>query len=346
MKDRYSWPVNWKDGMKINSSHFEAERRYVQSLSKVYGGIHIYDHNFGLISDDEQDDMRYSILSDSLSIEQYFGISRRGQSFYINEDNCSSIEKLDLKKLKMDYVDGEVIQIYIKANLDKHASFGNIDNEEFPVRYPHATIEYSLTHMRSDLTLKVSSLDMLVPVIRLIKNGDSLTIDDNYIAPAVSNYAHRKLRDRHHQLAHDNFKLASYNSEIAQKISAKPHGSFLESNIKILSTQMAFFIANYLDEFNDTYLYKSPKEIVVFYKRMNRIINACLISMQNKEQTIQYMGKWAGMPVQAFLDSLDAMNNMKYDHLNIDDCLSKVENYVNMINGLFGRLKELNYMEV
>jgi len=345
MKEKFNWAINWKDGMKINSSHFEAERRYFQSLAKIYGGIEIFDHNFGLISDQLQDDMQYSIRNDSLQLEKYYGISRTGQVFYINEQNNETLSKIDLKELKDKYEDGDLIQVYLRIDNHSNIVFGNIDNEEFPVRYPYSSGEYSLTHMRFDMSLPIDSLDMTVPILLLKREGDVLRVDDDYIPPSASNLAHPSLRERHNQLAHDNFKLASYNSEIAQKISANPHGSFLESNIKVLSTQMAFFIANYLDEFNENYISKSPKEIIVFYKRMNRIINACLISMQNKEQTIQYMSEWAGLPVQGFLESLDTMNNMKYDHLNINKCLTEIEDYVNMITGLFGRLKELNYVE-
>ena len=345
MKEIFQWGVNWKDGMKINADHFKKEREHLISLLNVYASINIDNSNFGLIGDNISLDLRYSISNNEFVIEQIFAISRKGTLAFVNEENVSTVGKIKLKDIIQDYDDGQVAQIYIKVDNSKVYEFGSIDDEEFPIRYPHISPVITLEHMKLDYALYIDSLDSHIPIAQLINVNGKMIVDEAYIPPVRTCMSNKKLRDKHQELSNLNFQLAGMNSEIAQKISGKSHSSYLKSNILILSTQMAFFLANYMDEFNDEYILQSPKMMVTFYKKMSRIINACLISMQKKEKIIQYMADWTGLTPQEFIDHLDAMNEFYYNHLNIKESIANINNFTDIISKLFERLKDLNYKE-
>jgi len=340
------WGVNWMDGMKVSSGHFEADRTFLIEHDKEVLSFLVNDNKFGIHTRSESDEFKYSVIDEKVSVQQLKAVSRSGYMFLIDEKNAPNINSLSLKEINGNYENNDVIQIYIKVELNEFNSFGEVKEDEFPMRKPYASYSYKLEDMNIAAALDVKSLDSYLPFAQFFKANGVLMQKTNYIPPVFNVRSDKTLKGLHFNWAEFNFELANLNSVTAQKVSDSSHGSFLRSNILILSTQMAFFLADQIDEFNESYLDRSPHQMVIFYKKMARVINASLIAMKNRERIIQYMADWTDNTPQGFLEKIEEMNDLNYNHLMINEAIETVKNFIGTVRSLFNRLTELNYYEL
>ena len=340
------WGVNWKDGMKVSSNHFMSDRNFLIEHDKEVLSFLLGDNKFGIQNRSEADEFRYSIIDEKVSIQQLKAVSRSGYMFLINELIAPNITPLSLKEINGKYENNDIIQVYVKVDISEFLDFGEVGEDEFPMRKPFASYSYKIEDMNITAALDVKSLDSYLPFAQFFKANGVIMQKTNYIPPVFNVGSDKTLKDLHFKWAEFNFELANLNSVTAQKVSDSSHGSFLKANILILSTQMAFFLADQIDEFNECYLDQSPHQMVVFYKKMARVINASLIAMKNRERIIQYMADWTDNTPQGFLEKIEEMNDLVYDHLQISESIEVVKNFISTVRSLFNRLTELNYYEL
>ena len=340
------WGTNWIDGMKVSSDHFKHDRTYLLEHSKEALSLVLNDNAFGIHNRLESDYYKFSVIDEMFSIHRIKAVSRTGYLYLVNDINNEHLQPLSLKSINEKYENGDTVQLYLKVDTGNWEEIGEIKEDDFPIRRPYSSYRFTVEDMNLSAAMDIKSLDTLLPVAQFMKANGVLMQKTNYIPPVLTVRSNKVLRDLHYSWAEFNFGLANLNSVTAQKISDTQHGSFLRSNILILSTQMAFFLADQIDEFNESYSDRSPHYMVIFYKKMARIINASLIAMKNRERIIQYMADWTDNTPQGFLEKIEEMNDLSYSHLDIISSIDTVKDFIQTIRTLFTRLTELNYFEL
>jgi hypothetical protein len=337
------WGVNWQDGMKICAENFLDERRYSADLMSKYAQYFVNDFNFGKLNTDH-DLPLYLIKDDTLYIRRFEGITRGGQFILINEGNADAIEGISLKSLEQRYSPDDRITIILRLNVNNELVFGHPDTDEMPFRQPHSIFEILVEHIAEKNLSNQSLSDTSLPILQLVRTQRGVVVDESYIPPVAFVRAHREMLAWFYELVNINYNIAALNAETIQRLSSESHSSYLRSSATVLCTQMAFFLANNMDEFADEFAGKSPYAILSFYKKMGRVINASLVAMNNRERVIQYMADWTASTPEGFLEKLDALNEIDYNHANLISINGQIREFTKLVQNLFSKLSTLNYI--
>ncbi len=339
-----NWGVNWQDGMKITAAHFLDERRSTAWLMYQYSKLFVRDNNYGKLNTDH-DIPLYKIEGDTLYINRYEGVTQSGHFIYIGEEESAVIKGVRFSELEAKYSVDDVITIFLKLDLNQFEALGEPNADEMPYRQPYSMFKISIDYTSGANQLGEIGLPMAVPVLQMLRTQSGLIVNEAYIPPIAYIKADRKMTAWFYELVNLNFQIAALNSEIIQRLSSDTHTSYLKSSITILCTQMAFFMANNMDAFADELLHESPQTILSFYKKMGRVINASLVAMNNRERVIQYMADWTSSTPEVFLEKLDILNEMTYNHSDIRAFKLGLIQFTDLVLLMFRRLANLNFIE-
>lgn len=334
------WAVNWKDGMKVESSQFEQERTYTNDKIRLANAINLTDYNFGLFNDEANTYFQYEINGSQLRINYCKAITRFGWMININDENASSLPGVSLEQLVKEYDEGDVIQLYIRIHPTESFGFGDIDEQEFPYRLPEASVKYDLEFMNLNNALPVDHLITSLPVLQIRRVINGYEIVSKYIPPCCTLNAFKELKGWHHELNNFNFEWAKLNSSTAQELMMKGEQSFITNNIQQLTSKLATFIADVLDDFTYNNINRSPLETFLFYKKIGRLFSAVLGNMDNKREMVQLFADKTNHSIENFLASLNKLNGLEYNHLNIREVKDTIDEYTKMMIILFRRLNE------
>ena len=336
------WGVNWKNGMKINNSHFIKERAHQAFLNSLLLRANLANYKYGISFQNGFEGLNYQIYNNRFSIDSCFGISRCGFLFYIDNESNKNIESLQIDKIRSECKADDIVQIYLKSDLEDVNEFGTIDSESFPASFPNSTFKYSLIYHTVTSNEHPPEIDELLPIAQLKVNQDGIEEIANYIPPSMTMSANEHLLKKHSELNQINFRLAKNISLTLQKLSKNAHQSIVVSNLINLADRLVFFFAENLDAFNSVYLDQSPIETYLFYKKINRIINAALANMSNRSEMVNLMASWAEIPSENFLDSLNEIVATEYSHMNLNRNFNSILSFVTIVDQLFSKTPEIN----
>lgn len=336
------WGVNWKNGMKINSHHFIQERAFMAFMNSLSASKHLSDYNYGLIHLPGYDNLSYKIYNNRLSIESCLGISRGGFIFFINQESNQNIVSLSLDEIRAECNPDDYVQVYLAIHPGQVHEFGTIDSESFPTNHPSASYNYKLVYHIHTQDNKPADFNKLLPISRLIIKQDGIEEDEAYIPPCVTIRANEALYKIHSDLQTINFSLAKNNSLILQKLSDNAHQSLIKTNIKNLADKMVFFLAEHLDSFSSQLVDEDPLQTFLFYRKINRVINASLANMQNRGEMLSQMAAWSGLAGDSFLSAINEITSHEFSHNELVKCFNVIKHFASIIDKMFAKINSIN----
>ncbi len=322
--------VNWKNGMKIESDHFIQERDHIRAFSELVNQINLNPYNFGIYHSSTVPQLKIRVVDFNFQLIEILAVSKDGNIVYNGKED----ELLEFSLKDYDLESKTVYQIYA-YNSDADQEYGDIDEEEFPVRFPNVKKKIEIEFATKDQLDTFNNKPGRVAIGQIEIEGNSVKIIDKYIPPVNSLRAHEKLSEIHATLDEYNFELARLNNALSQKSQFANKELFTNRNIHQLSSNITLFIADKLDVFRYELIDKSPMHVFLYYKKLARLISALLAAMINQEQMITQFSQAVNIAPTEFMAAINEMNMLEYDHDNISENLKSVLNFIEFILRLF-----------
>lgn len=337
------WGVNWKNGMKISRDQFIKERSFTAFRSSLTNSLNVDDHRFGVFSLPGQKNLNYLFYNNQLAVENCIAISRFGWLIYVNEENSKKIQTIDLLKLRSEFENGDKVQVYMSICPDEDVEFGHADGASFPIISPNASFKYELKYMAMKNAMAMDSMKLNVPIMSLVIKDDGVEVNEEYVPPVFNVSANPKLTEWHKSLADFNFDLARWNNAISQTMARDAHSNFVKANLVDFSRRISFFLADQMDVFNSNFKFSSPVEIYLFYKRLNRLINASIVNMTNNQESLNQIGQLTNLPTPDLMAGFEMMNSLDYNHLNLHSVVKTINQYKTFMTNVFSKLSKANF---
>lgn len=338
--------INWKDGMKIKGEHFRQQRRYFLSELAASNRKFLNDNRFGVDGHSTADYPSYSLRDNKIYLNHLKAVTRSGHTIDVNNANKEYTPLLDLSEYLAKTNDGSVLQIYAKIDHEKEIEQGEIDPEEYPLRMPYVNSAITLEAMDLQHALNIKNLDVYLPIAQIKKQNHIFLEVNDYVPPVLKTSAHIKTAEWWNKFATYNFQIAGQNNQTSQRFSSNGSTDITSKNIALLSREIAFFFADKLDKFIYKLPDESPLEMFLFYKEFNRMFNAVLANMQRQQSMLKIFADWTSSSTNDFIEKIENINNLEYDHLDIHSAFKKINAFIEMMSTLFERISTLNTSQI
>jgi hypothetical protein len=351
-------PVNWIDGMKINKSHFIAERNAMQQQIVLSGGSHISEVNYGLLPITSIEHKPFKIFI-SLDNQQQIqikllhcrAITAGGALININEtsqDNNSI--SAPIPSLHINFSDlkdkSKIYFVILTINIYNKLAVGNADPTEIPPRLPSVVPQYTLSLVaEEELNSQKPGLYQLT-LSRLIIADNRIEADADYIPPCTATASHEDLMDIYYSLEEFMSKMELYCIQINQKIQQKKQGNDMALIVQKLCDNILQYQNMYFTQFKWAFAYQSPVYMLAHIASMARLIknNLDIYVNSGKEELINYFVEWCDVNQGTLETVITDLGNHVYKHEDINSAVVKVANFTKIISSLFYKLSRLDYI--
>jgi hypothetical protein len=357
-KSKTYLPVNWVDGMKINKTHFVAERNALQQQIVLSGGSHISDINYGLLPMVAQEHEAFNV-SISLDNQQYVqvrlvncrAITPGGAFININDGSFTDDDTAaKIPDLSVPYEDlktkSTVFFVVLSVNIYDRVGAGNAEENEIPPRLPHAVPQYNLSLLpEEELNEKKPWMYQLTLSKILLQDG-KLEVDESYIPPCTSASSHTELTDIYYGLEEFMSKMELYSVQINQKIQQKKQTNDLAIIVQRVCDNIIQYQTTHLTHLKWMALHEMPAVMLSHPAAMARLIKNTLDIYVNsgKEELMNYFAEWCDVNQAKLETVITDLCNHKYLHEDINAGVVRVEEFTKIISSLFYKLSKLDYI--
>ncbi len=350
---RYS-QTNWVDGMKVNKDHFISLENNLISKYQDAIALQLNSHNYGILpghAGKPSYDLTIDVDKNNLlrvNIHELRAITNAGIRIEISSDNSSLAQnsafahEIDVKSLS-----GTAFYVVLSVNPFGRVPVGNPDPEEVPPRYPYADYSYSVNVVNADELSLPSSGYFHLCVGKVIVVGNRCELDNEYIPPCAAIQSHPDLIQFYEHLDKMLTKLELDCTAIIQKIYSKQQNNVLPESVLYLTEAVIQYLNGSLTDYRWFYKEKPPVFLLSYFNALARVIKNTidLKSGDGKEQMLNYFKSWIVEVNQGeFEQTLTDMINVQYNHLEIAECLEKLDSFYKTVNIVFSKLAKLDYI--
>ncbi len=349
-------PVNWVDGMKINEDHFKQLELSLVDRARDAAGAVLNDYNFGILSPENENEKAIDI---KLAVDQTKLISahvlkcraltRAGARIEITPSLSKSLNVGGSElKASFDATDHKAKRFYVVIGVDPYTQTptGQPARDEVPGRIPFTVPSYSLQILPEDQIINDTIPDYLLPVGRIVANGNRLSVDNQYIPPSTTCMNVPLLQEYYYNMGNMLGEISKSLLQVIQKIKTKSQSGSLTSNFNYMAEKIVFFTANEMGRYRWVLAGQSPVFMMEYFIRFAYIMKTsldCLVD-RDKEELIGYMSEWSEGNVAQFESILMDVIKSEYNHLDISATLLPAERMITMFHALFAKLSQLDFI--
>ncbi len=351
-------PVNWIDGMKINKTHFVAERNALQQQLVLSTGTHVSHLNYGLlplvvrehnpfkifVSMDNQQAVQVRIINCRAITPGGALISIEEGAYDENVTNAKMPElSVAFEELKNKT---NVAYVVLTINLYDRVAVGNADPNEVPPRIPFSAPLYSLSIIpEAEMNGQKLGLYQLT-VSRILVNDNRVVIDEDYLPPCTAVSSHPDLQDIYYGLEEFMGKMELYCLQINQKIQLKNQQNDLATIVQKLCDNIIQYQNNYFAHFKWIAMNEAPSFMLAHVASMARIFKNSVDVYINagKEELMNYINEWCDISQASIESVVTDLTNHHYQHEDINGTIIKTKNFTKLISSLFFKLSKLDYI--
>ncbi len=359
MQDAHFLPVNWVDGMKINKSHFIAQDNAVTYQQAQHTSCLVDQLNYGILPPvgDRNDGVKLFISTDNqkriqVRIQQCRAITAGGYYIEFNEDTAINgnnlispvvSEPVTLRDLK-----AKATQFYIVLTINpyKRLPFGLAAEGETPPRIPFTVPSLQLDIIPvADVARNVLGPNQL-PVGKMTVEAQHVSLEEEYIPPCTSVGSHPELLEIQAGLEQFYSKMELYALQIIQKIIQKKQSNEMSVIVQKICDNISLFTASQLAELKSVGIVQRPVYTVSRVAALARVIKNTLDCFlgSGKEELINYFNEWCNIGQGELEATIGDLSTLQYDHLDINDSITKVAQFTKTISKLFYQLSRLEYI--
>lgn len=345
--------VNWIDGMKISKDHFIDSNNHIVDLIRDGQSTYINSSNYGLTTPDFKSNSSFELSVDNLS-DNIFSIKLNkckaitSGGFKINIDQTKYPEESLSKQIQKPNINDEVTfyEIILIANPYKRKPIGTPSIEECPPRHPYTEVKYELEIIPKD-EINILHLGPYFFLLGKIKNNaGQISFNREYIPACISIKSHKDLIFFHEECVRYIKSIQDISYKIIQKIHNKNKPSPLAKNFMLLCENTLAYISSIhftlLNELSESAPIKLINCISTLANNHSRIYQ--ILPNEEREELLKYFFEWTEFTPQKFEQLLTASCNIKYDHTNIQLSTSKIIDYLEITEVVWGKMNSLDFI--
>lgn len=318
--------VNWKDGMKINKSHFISSDNHHIQQSNLARRVFLNENNFGLLPEGQQGfqpdyDIVFSNGQVTISRFALSLVMLDGSMLRINSDDINDINTDTSKintRFKVDDDREKEFAVIVTTRPYERISYGEYDTEDLPLKRPGALQGFNFVVEPVKQVQKAwFGNDFFVLARFSIEDGVAVS-DKNYIPPSTSMLSHPRLKEIYHNVYNDILTLESALLKTASKYRTKKADN-LNETLLYLSTNMLMNISRVKFEVKHKLLFEPPVNLVCLVKELANIFRNSIDirSSAGKDGFLTEVNQILGIPKAKFIDKLNDVINLEYRHYDI-----------------------------
>ena len=354
MKKIEHLPINWVNGQKINNTHFfETYYNVVEMLRQNREEeLTSYNYGFGEKSEKEECSIDMDIKGESaetLSVELRAcnAVTRNGYHILFTKELYGDFTpKCTLKDIEIDLSTRQVVCILLTVNPYKMLPVGVPDPETTPLHHPYVLPEVTLQFVLEQNLNKAFLEGNSIVAGKVIVDGGSFSIDSDYI-PAIQRincsgramYALENMTEILERIHSNALKVYAKNV-------SNPHRSMLADNTFALCDVVKNFYSQHCFELKNIAAEQPPIYTVRFANALANLLLTSLRSLPEKdfETLLQYFDEWTNIKPSDFMHKTSDIAHLSYNHLELNTLFMSIAAFLNVIDTLFHKLSELEYV--
>lgn len=349
-------PINWVNGMAFKADHLSSEFIAVLDRIRDAAALSLNDYNYGLLGAANQKNFATSfhatISDEQVKISLCRALTKDGSRIEILDQKWEELsaniadltDQVDLNKAR---------EWFLLLAIDPYIRIpeGEEDVSEKFRRKPFTRPAYQLEL----ISIKEIKLDNLANVLPLAKfevapNG-SLRVIADYIPPCARLDSHERLLRKYDDFDTALSEIRRYTEELIKKIKAKKRQNSLTTTAidinNLCLEYQEFYISNY-DEFKLLHLDRTPKECLLFFAKLARLLHHSLETATDKNHTVKYIQNWC-MDDKSEAQILKDFTNVfehNYVHYDLGISIRIITTFLESLKIIFKTLQDLDFKDL
>lgn len=344
---KFNTNINWKDGMKLNKSHFILNDTIRDSKIKKLISQKTSNFEYGLLPSDEHD-FEHKILeirNRVLHINSFQAITKGGAFYDIDtSDNLS----YDLETLESSASKSYIVVI---SETSEKLPTGIPDSNEVPPRHPYSEPRYEVSLMDPD-SIRTDDFAMSHLVLgKILYSEYSIELDESYIPPSTKIRSSTQLVRRYRHILALIEDINRHSFEIVQKATSKQRRGEINDLARhtiYLMEKVIFYIAHNIDALTNIYIEKPPIYLINFMNGFGRVVLSALKCIRNvdKEALLRYYESHLGLQPHEFESDMREISTLRYNHINLSKDLAHAERFLESFKSFTNKAIHLEYHSV
>lgn len=349
IEDIKNFKINWIDGMKISKEHFQSLQNFAENSVKDAFVTRKGRYGYGFLASYLSGNNEYAITLDvhkslKISIHKLRAITPNGNRIEITGQTPDVQDDITVEELSDENMD----EGFLLINLDPEnpVAFGEQDPKEVPPRYPFLTNNHFFTFVSATELEKTGLRGNQLPVAKIEKDGKSLISSPDYIPPCTSLGAHARLVEFYNE-AENFLKMTERNSIlIVQKIMSKQSDNPIADAMFVVVDKLYVYLAQQITKVKWEQYDMHPKDLLEIIVSFARLFKGSVdvSSPENKEQLFNYFGEWTDLKGGKYEKIFTDIINVKYNHLDVNDNIKTVSDFMKTIDRLLTVLTQVDYI--
>jgi len=346
-------PVNWIDGMKISSQHFQSLEDSFQDIARDCLAINLTSYNYGLLPPAQGSDRSVDLKLDLLESEKVKvqviacrAVTSGGVRIELLKSTLEELktpESFLTSEHSLALAKDLQFDIILTVNPSKRIPVGIPDPGESPPRVP-----YTWPEIRVELVPypQINKLEFGISQLNIgrIKVEGNQIVLSHYIPPCTSLKCHPLLNALYNKYFEVLSGIKLQATGIILKIRSQAQQTDLVQNVYRLSDAILTYLTNSIDYYRLILIDQPPIYLVEYFARFVRVVTSTLECMphNDKELLLNYFREWTGLTPNDFQANLDSLATLEYDHNDINNSMDKIHGFTEILSSLFAKLSQLN----
>lgn len=350
-------PVNWIDGMKINKSHFIAQDDACKAALHDAASLSTSPLRYGIlppsaagedtfnvqISADNQHTVRVSVLACQAVTPGGIRISLPALTAGVTS-GTDGVPALSFPFPDTKTETGWWVVLTVHPFEKRPA--GSPDLSEDPPRYPSVVPSYSVQIIPEDQYSQFSYHPYALMIGKIISNGSTISVDEDYIPASYAINASPDLLTLHAELDSFMSKLETLCSLIIQNIYTRKQQNEISGLVEFLCDRVMLYLGPTITHIRWMMVYESPASLFACVASLARIMKNTIDLRigSGKEEMLNYLSKWCDLKQGELEEMFGSLAEVRYDNNDINKNVQQIIFFVKTTLRLFDRLSKLEFI--
>ena len=351
--------VNWKDGMKINKSHYIAQENAILYQQAQYAASLLNNHNYGILPpiqiNGNEGKLFLSVDNEKqirIRLQNCLAITRGGHILQFDERSLMNANQPELPvpnlTVPFNELTGRSSTFYIVVTIDPYnrVPYGLADPREQPVRIPFTIPTYHLSLVpEQDATEDLLGLYQM-PVGKLKINQERFSLDEDYIPPCSAMNSHSGLIYLYEDIVNFYIEMEKNSLHIIQKILQKKQDNQKARIVKQLCEKVLALTASQIPILNTLTPNQPPVELIskvlIFARTVKNILDHHVGT--GREDLLNYFRQNCDVGPGQLDAVMAAFINYEYNHIDISAGIEKISEFTKMLLGIWKKLNGAEFI--
>ncbi|MDT7830633.1 hypothetical protein RQM65_18330 [Pricia sp. S334] len=347
--DNTNFKINWIDGMKITKEHFQDLQNYTENGIKNALVNRKSRFDYGISRPRLRAGSNFSITLDThknlkISIKRLLATTPDGNRIAISDRTPTVDDDIAIT----DLVKNKSERGFLMLNLDAQhpVAFGEPDPKEVPPRLPFLADGYFFSYVDAEELGKMGVMGNQLPIAKIENDGQNLSSTSDYIPPCTSVDANDKLIAFYDRTDAFLKKAEQDVIAIARKIKARQNENPIADAMFMPVDKSYSYLAQQITNVKWKQYEMHPRDLLEIVVTFARLFKGSIdmSSPEDKEQLFNYFGDWTDLKGGDYEKTFNNIINLKYDHLDVNDNIKSVTNFMNTIGALLNVLTQVDYI--